>query len=132
MRLRTRWPLILATAVLLSGCSYKFFDGHKEHIGHVPPNSNVKLLGTKVTGEASTTYFYLYGTQLLQPSFSTDLMHEAIRNALAGTGGDILVNVDVMKTSTTWPLFLFTIITSTIEVEGQPAKIVEVGRQELY
>lgn len=129
---------IIVSIVLLiflglnTGCSQKFFAGHKEQLGFTAPNSNVVTTGNgKVIGTASSTTIYPLGATLAMPSFSAALKEEAHQDALKGTDGDFLINADVMQGYTVIPLLLVTIITSTIEVEGQPAKVSEIGKQKL-
>ncbi len=124
--------MILALMVIVtSGCSMKFFDGHKEQSAFTAPNSNVETIGSRVTGKASKTVVYPFGSTLATPSWSGDMLNQAYSDAMKGTDSDLLVNVDVLKKATFIPLLIVTIITSEVEVEGQPAKVIEIGKQEL-
>lgn len=125
---------ILVTFIVvlfLSGCSQKFYDGHKVQSDFTPPNSNVELINKKVVGHASHTVVYPMGATLAQPGWTSEMFEQAKQKALEGTDGELLANIDVLKKMTIIPLLLVTIVTSSYEIEGQPAKIVEVGEQEL-
>ena len=124
--------VLLVFLGLNTGCSQKFFAGHKEQLGFSAPNSNIHTTGNgKVFGAASTTTVYPFGATLAMPSFSAELKEAAHQDALKGTDGDFLINADVMQGYTIIPLLIVTIVTSTIEVEGQVAKVSEVGKQKL-
>ena len=123
--------MLLAFVFLSSGCTIKYFDGHKEQMSFTPPNSNVEPSGARVFGKSSSTKFYWMMSTVALPSFSSELLEEATSSALKGTDSDLLINTDVIHKSTKIPLMLFDIVVSTIEVDGQPAKIIEIGKQDL-
>ena len=84
------------------------------------PNSNVIPLG-KVHGKASTVSF-------IPSPMDADLQEEAVQNALAQKGGDILIDYTYSYKITSW--VLLPIYTTTIEVDGTACKM-EIGEQEL-
>lgn len=76
---------LLGMLVFFSGCSRSYVAGLYPQSHFDFPNSNVVPVG-KAVGEASRTKFL--GT----PMVTSDLMDEAVQNALQSRGGDILIN----------------------------------------
>lgn len=108
--------------VAMGGCTM-MQEVRLEPSSHIaPPNSNVRPIG-QVSAEVSST-------SLLQPDLSSELLLKAYRAALAQKGGDILIDVRIKRSAKLIPLFLITIVTTTVRVDATAAKLI-VGEQEI-
>ncbi|WP_452027351.1 hypothetical protein [Azospirillum palustre] len=107
--------IVSAGAMLLSACAgpASTYERSASHFAY--PNSNVVPIAL-AEGKATSTSF------LLPDLANPDLEQEAVRNALAESKGDLLVNGVYNWTTTQFPLL--PIYNTTLNVKGVSAKMV--------
>lgn len=116
--------LTLAVLFLCSCTSTFYVRKNQSHFDF--PNSNVRPLGSAtVTGEASKTKL------MTPPTITSAMEREAYNDALGKvSGADLLLNIDYTWKVTMIPLYVITIYSGKLTVEGEPASM-EVGEQKL-
>ena len=115
--------LIAAAAALTSGCTVMqaSFPAAQSHFAY--PNSNITPIG-HVKGSASIT-------GLMPVVQDADMEEQAIQNALAQKGGDVLVDYTMTTKVTMLPLMFINIYTTDLTVEGTATKM-EIGKKALH
>ena len=110
---------------LAAGCAQSVYvRKNQSHFDY--PNSNVTPIGsTKVAGNSAT------GISLKPPTITSLLEEQAYQNAIGKVNGaDMLINIDYDWKVTVIPLYLVTLYSGKLTVEGYPVSM-EVGEQEL-
>jgi hypothetical protein len=110
--------MLALTVIALAGCTVmrEFQIVPQSHF--TPPNSNVEPIGV-VRGTASST-------TLMFPDMSSQLIEQAVSNALQKKGGDLLINVKVSRKATQY-LFVYS---TSVDVEGTAVRM-KVGQKRL-
>ena len=118
--------LVLATVLRLplagTGCTvmHMSYPEAQSHFDY--PNSNVTPMG-HAKGTATTA-------GMMPAMQEADLEEQAINQALASTGGDLLVDYHLTTDVKLIPLMFINFYTTTVTVEGTAAKM-EIGKQVL-
>lgn len=120
----TRMVALVATIVMVSGCSMGSFVTFLPQSNFSYPNSNVTPIGA-AKGESSTWSVFF-------PVFSdADMQQEAIEQAVKSKGGDMLIDYVGTSRITMYPLGPIYIYQTTYIAEGTVAKM-EIGKQILH
>lgn len=126
MNLLTKWKVMSVFGILVlmtvSGCTVMSSGRMKPNSHFAYPNSNVTPIGP-ANGKTSTI-------SLMAPTPITGaLMEEAYKQALAKSGGDMII--DAVEVSNVRLIWLYvSIFYTTFEVDGTAAKM-ELGQQNL-
>ncbi|WP_428235050.1 hypothetical protein [Gracilimonas sp.] len=116
---------IMLFSFLLAACTQRtYIRKNQSHFDY--PNSNVTPIGSsKVLGTSKT------GLSMKPPTITSTIEAQAYQDALNKvSGADMLINIDYNWKVTVIPVYVLTLYTGKLTVEGYPVTM-EVGEQEL-